>query len=67
MATDKFSVRTLTSTEVATVCAGLELLAKSMDRAAKAASNPAVSDLMVKDAAMARNLINHFRSGTLDV
>lgn len=61
------SVRKLTSEEVSLVASALELQAKSADRAARAATNSVIAAEYTKQASCCRNLVAHFRNGTLDV
>lgn len=68
MDTDKVSqVRVLTSDEVSLVCSALELQAKSADRASRVSTNSVIASEYVKQAAQCRNLISHFRNGSLSV
>lgn len=61
------SVRKLTDDEAKLVCFSLELAAKSAERFSKGSSNPVISAEYTKQAGMCRNLISHFRNGSLDV
>lgn len=66
MATSPASVvRALTPDEVLLICSALELQAKSAERGARATSNSVISAEYVKQAAICRNLTNHFRNGSL--
>jgi len=61
------TVRNLSSEELSMVCMSLELQAKSAVRASRAAQNSVIASEYTKQAAMCRNLIAHFRSGSLEV
>lgn len=60
-------VRKLTSEEVSLVASALELQAKSCERASRASSNSVIAAEYTKQASICRNLIAHFRNGSLDV
>lgn len=67
MASNASTVRSLQPDEVGLVCSALELQAKSCERAARAASNSVISSEYSKQASICRNLVAHFRNGSLAV
>jgi len=60
-------VRTLQSSEIAIICSALELQAKSNERAARASANSVIANEYTAQAGICRNLISHFRNGSLAV
>lgn len=66
MADKPTSVRSLTSAEVDVICSALELAAKSAERFSKGSPNSVISGEYTKQAAICRNLVSHFRNGSLN-